>query len=185
MNRRRRRSITFGVLLILIGGWFLAVELIEPLNNWANAFAEWPMWIVAVGVLFLIAALVGGTPGLAVPAAVISGIGGILYYQNATGEWGTWAYAWALIPGFVSVGVAIQYLLNGNFRQALREGGGGILASLIMFGVFGAFLHPFVGGPEFMGQLSAYWPVLLIFLGLWILVKPIFKRRRRVEADVV
>lgn len=185
MDRRSRRSITFGVLLILIGGWFLAVEFIEPLNDWANAFAEWPMWIVAMGLLFLVAALVGGTPGLAVPAAIISGIGGILYYQNSTGEWDTWAYAWALIPGFVSVGVAIQYLLNGNFRQALREGGGGILASLFLFSIFGAFFFPYVGGPKLLGQLGDYWPVLLILAGLWILVRPMFKRKRHVEAEVV
>ena len=185
MERRRRRSITIGVLLILIGGWFLAVEFFEPLKDWANAFADWPMWIVAAGLLFLIAALVGGVPGLAVPAAIISGIGGILYYQNATGEWATWAYAWALIPGFVSIGVTIQYLLNGNFRQALREGGGGILASLFLFSIFGAFFYPIVGGPEFLGRLGDFWPVLLILAGLWILIRPMFKRKRPVEPEVV
>lgn len=181
MDRMRRRSITIGVLLVLIGGWFLAVEFYEPLKDWANAFAEWPMWIVAIGALVLVAGVVGGLPSLAVPAAIISGIGGILYYQNSTGEWETWAYAWALIPGFVGVGVLVSNMLQGQVKRALREGGRSILFSLFLFGIFGGFFHQYVGGPEFLGQLGDYWPALLILAGLWILVRPMFKRKRPAE----
>lgn len=181
MDRRKRRSITTGVLLILIGGWFLALEIFEPLNDWADAIAEWPMWIVAVGILFLITAIVGGTPGLAIPAAIISGIGGILFYQNATGEWETWAYAWTLIPGFVGVGVLISNLLQGKVRRAVREGGGGMLGSLFLFGIFGGLLYPSVGGPEFLDQLRNYWPVVLIAAGIWMLIRPMLKRKPRAE----
>ena len=116
MDRRRRKSITVGVLFILIGGWFFAVQNYEPLNQWSDAFAEWPIWIVAIGILIFVAGLLGGAPSLAVPAAIISGLGGIFYYQNLTGEWDTWAYAWTLIPGFIGVGTLIQYLLQGKIR---------------------------------------------------------------------
>jgi len=181
MDRRRRRSITIGVLLVIIGGWFLAVEFYAPLKDWADAFAEWPIWIVAAGLLFFVAGLVGGVPSLSVPAAIISGIGGILYYQNVTGEWETWFYAWTLIPGFVGVGVMISNLLQGYVKRSLREGGRSILFSLLLFGIFGGLLHQYVGGPEFLGQLSDYWPALLILAGLWIIIRPLFKRKRPAE----
>ena len=40
----------------------------------------------------------------------------------------------------------------------------------ILFIVFGAFL----GGPNLLGD---YWPVLLILLGLWFLIRPLFRSR--------
>lgn len=183
MDRRRRLSITVGVLFILIGGWLFAVQFYSPLKDWADAFAEWPMWIIATGVLVLFAGLVSGSPKLAVPAAIISGLGGIFYYQNLTEEWDTWAYAWTLIPGFIGVGTLIQYLLQGKLRLALRQGGGAIVLSLFLFGVFGGLFYDSVGGPDFLANLSDYWPVLLIIIGLWILLRPIFKRKR--QTDVI
>lgn len=186
MDRRRRKSTTLGVLLILVGAWFLTVEFYAPLGDWADAFAEWPMWIIATGVLFLIAGLVGGVPDLAIPAAIISGIGGILYYQNANNEWETWAYAWTLIPGFVGVGVFVANALKGKFKRAVREGGGGVVTSLVMFVIFGGFFQPLVGGPQFLDDMRTFWPVLLILLGLWMLVRPKFRRRApRSEPEIV
>lgn len=181
MDRRRRKSITVGVLFILIGGWLLSVQFYEPLKDWANAFAEWPMWVVAIGILIFVAGLVSGSPSLTVPAAVISGLGGIFYYQNLTDQWDTWAYAWTLIPGFIGVGTLIQYLLQGKIRLALRQGGGAIVFSLFLFGVFGGLFYDSVGGPAFLDDLSDYWPVLLIIIGLSILLRPMFKRKRQAE----
>jgi len=57
-----------------------------------------------------------GVPALAVPATIISGIGAILYYQDTTGDWDSWTYVWALIPGFLGVGLLIAGVLA-------REGG--------------------------------------------------------------
>ncbi|MDH3943634.1 MAG: hypothetical protein OEV06_06045 [Anaerolineae bacterium] len=180
MDGSRRSSITGGALLILIGGWLLAVELYEPLGDWAANFSEWPMWVVAFGVLFMLAGVIGGAPGMAVPGAIIAGIGGILFYQNATNEWATWAYAWTLIPGFAGVGTFLAYLMRGNFKRAFREGGGAVVTSLFLFGVFGGFFHPVVGGPEFLENVVDYWPALLILAGLWLLLRPALRRKAEV-----
>jgi hypothetical protein len=40
------------------------------------------------------------------PGSILAGIGGIFYYQNLTNDWESWAYIWALIPGFVGIGVS-------------------------------------------------------------------------------
>lgn len=185
MGRRQRRKTTLGVLLIIIGAWFLAVEFYEPLGNWADTFAEWPTWIIATGALILLFGFIGGVPDMAIPAAIISGVGGILLYQNATNEWGTWAYAWALIPGFVGVGIFISNLLKGNFKRALREGGGRAISSLFVFVVLGALFHPSVGGPQFLSELSSFWPLLLILVGLRILFGRGIKIKRAPQVDVV
>jgi hypothetical protein len=107
---------------------------------------------------------------MAVPACIVGGIGGLLYYQNASGNWDSWAYAWALIPGFVGVGVILSGLLAGRGRQALIEGGGTVLVSLVLFAVFGSFL----GGGDFPPLV---WPILLIGAGVLLLLRTLLPSR--------
>jgi len=176
----RRRSLTFGVLLILIGGWFMAVQIFEPLEDWLENFSDWPFWIIGPGLLFLAAAIVSGVSGLAIPGTIISGIGGILYYQNYYTDWESWAYAWTLIIGFVGIGVFIMHLLDGNLRKAVSEGGNSIITSAVLFLVFGSFFRAIFGQEPFLGD---YWPLLLIVAGLWMLVRPFLRRRTPVEVE--
>ena len=166
MNRNRRLSLTGGMILILLGAWFLAVQIVPGLQDWFS----WPWIIIGVGGLMLLGGLLGGVPDMAIPACIIGGIGGILYWQNATGNWESWAYIWSLIPGFVGVGIILAGIFSGKTGKSLREGGNLILTSLIMFVIFGAFW----GGPNLLGD---YWPVLLILLGLWMLIRPFFRSR--------
>lgn len=166
MDRRRRSSLAGGLILILLGAWFLAIQWLPGLQVWFS----WPWIIIGVGAFLLLIGLLTRVPDMAIPACIVGGIGGLLYWQNATGDWGSWAYAWALIPGFVGVGIILSGLLGGKTRQSVREGGGLIITSLVLFTVFGAFL----GGPNLLGD---YWPVLLILLGLWTLIRPFFRSR--------
>lgn len=170
MDIDRRSNLAFGLMLLLVGAFFLAAQFFPEIRDLVRINYAWPLWVVGVGLVFLVMAVAVRAPGLAVPASIISGIGGILYYQNATGAWESWAYAWTLIPGFVGVGIFIMNLLEGRFSQAFREGIGPILVSLIMFGLFSSFL----GGPTTYNQL---WPLLLIGLGLWIMLRGSYRRR--------
>ena len=170
MDRERRSGLAAGLILILLGAWFLAVQLLPGLRLWVNATLSWPLIIVGVGVLLLVIGLLVGAPGMAVPAAIVGGIGGLLYWQNATGNWASWAYAWTLIPGFVGVGLLLAGLLGENPRQTLREGSRMVVISLILFAVFSSFL----GGWRIFGP---YWPVLIILLGLWLLVQPLLRSK--------
>jgi len=108
---------------------------------------------------------------MAVPACIVGGIGCLLYWQNATGNWESWAYAWTLIPGFLGVGILLAGLLEGRLRQSLDSGIFFIVISLVMFAIFGSFL----GGLQIFGL---YWPVLLILFGLWMLVRTLFRSRQ-------
>ncbi|RPJ44519.1 MAG: hypothetical protein EHM21_10170 [Chloroflexi bacterium] len=170
MERRTRSSIVGGVLLILFGLFFLAYQLVPERFNWFQFEMSWPMIVITVGVGLLLFGLLVGAPGMAVPACIVSGIGLILYWQNLTGNWESWAYVWTLIPGFVGIGVILAGIFGeGRLRDAISGGLWLILISLVMFAIFGSFL----GGMNLFGP---YWPALLILLGLILLVRAFFRR---------
>ncbi len=168
MSRQRSNTI-LGVLLILAGAAFLAQQFYPSLPVWRYFTFSWPWYVVGVGVLLLVLGLLAGAPGMAVPATIVAGIGGLLYWQNATGKWDSWAYAWTLIPGFVGLGIILEGLLGGKFRSGLRAGGSLVVISAILFVVFASFL----GGPALLGT---YWPVLLILFGVWFIIRGFLRR---------
>ncbi len=175
MNDRRRSQWVGGLVMVLLGAALLAVQLVPSLKHWIETSIDWAnSWalvVVGVGVFLLILGLLLGAPGMAVPACIVGGIGGLLYWQTATGHWETWAYAWALIPGFAGVGGILAGLLGGNARQALRGGGWLVFISLVTFFIFAFFL----GGPQVFRE---YWPVLIIVLGLVLLVRGLVRFRK-------
>ena len=170
MSRSTRSGLAGGLLLILLGGWFLAVQLVPGLSDWFWQTFDWPFVIIGVGVCLLIFGLVVGAPGMAVPATIVSGIGGILAYQNATGDWTSWSYIWSLIPGFVGLGVIIAALLGEGGKEGFRSGFTLVIISTILFLIFSSIF-----GANPLGQ---WWPVLLIILGVWLLIQPLFRKRK-------
>ena len=99
---------------------------------------------------------------MSVPAAIVTGIGGILYYQEAMDDYASWSYMWTLIPGFVGVGTILTGLLGENTRANISNGLNLIVISAVSFLIFGTLL----GGLEILG---AYGPaILLIALGVYI-----------------
>jgi hypothetical protein len=165
---RNRSQIAGALVFILIGSWLLAVQLIPALKGFFYGGQTWPFAVIAVGAGLGLLGLLLWVPGLMVPACIVSGIGGLLYYQNLTGSWDTWAYAWALIPGFVGAGVSLAGLMQ---RSGKMVGGGlwTIFNSLVLFVVFGSFL----GGGE---RVFRYWPVVLITLGVILLGRGVLRR---------
>jgi len=169
MNPKRRSSIAIALTLISIGLWFFAVQWMPELWAWAYGRYTWPIPIMGIGGVLLLIGILTGIPALAVPACIVGGIGGLLYWQNITGNWASWAYAWALIPGFVGVGIMLSGLLSAK-RQAIVGGGWLLVISLVTFTFFGSFL----GG---WGLISNYWPILLIVLGILLLGQSFFRSR--------
>lgn len=170
MTRAQRSRLVGGVLLILLGAWFLLGQIVPGFRAWLPIEFGWPMIIVSVGVLLFFFGLLVGAPAMVVPACVVAGIGVLLYWQNATGNWASWSYAWALIPGFVGVGLILSGLLGEDTRRSLSGGAWLIVISLTLTLAFSAL----VGGPRLLGP---YWPVLLILLGLIFLVRSFWRTR--------
>jgi hypothetical protein len=169
MSRRRRLNLLGGALLVLLGAWLLAVQFVPGLDTLIDIDFSWPLIIIGVGLFLFVFGLLVGEPGMAVPASIVTGIGALLYYQNATGNWESWAYAWTLIPGFVGIGAIIAGLLGEDRNKSVRDGLNLLVISAVLFLIFGSFL----GGLDLLGD---YWPVLLILLGAWLLIRPLFRR---------
>jgi len=163
----KRKSIIGGIILIAVGVFILLAQAIPGFASFLDISLHWPFIFVAIGGLFLISAFLGSAE-LAIPGSIITGLGLIFYYQNISGNWASWAYVWALIPGFVGLGMIITGLLDKTKANEMKEGKRLFLISCALFLVFAFFFN-------FSSTVGQFWPVLLIIAGLWIL----FKNRRR------
>lgn len=174
MNRRNRSQLGLGIILILAAAWMIVSRLAPDLNQFLAQAFVWPMWVILAGALILLVGLLLGAPGMAVPACLVAGLGGILYYYNATGNWEEW-YFWLLIPSFVGVGSLLSGLLSGTFRQEVRGALNTIFVSLVLFAIFAAL----VGKADWLGPYADYLPIGLLFiLGLWLILSSLFRRSR-------
>jgi len=173
MNKKNRSQLALGLILLLAAAWLVAIKMRPELAAWMNITFDWPLWVIGAGAIILLIGLLTGAPRTAVPAFIVTGIGGILYYCNATNDWGSWAYMWSLIPGFVGIGVLLSGLIGGTFRQEARHGLNLVLISAVLFAIFGAFF----GGFKLFGPYAEYGPIALLFLfGLWLIARGIFRR---------
>lgn len=161
MEKRNRTTLILGILLILAGIYFVLVNAVPGFADLVNITFSWPLIVMLVGAGLLVLGLLSGTPDMAVPAFIVAGIGGILYYQNMTGNWGSWAYLWTLIPGFSGLGMLAAWLLGDRKKNSLRSSLDAIGTSLVLFVVFGAIFGAFK-------NLGPYWPVLLIAAGVLV-----------------
>ncbi len=166
----RRSSILAGLILIAVGVIFLLMPLFPNVSDLLNINQQWPLIIILVGGMFLLGAFLG-SPGLAIPGSLISGLGLLMYYQNSNNAWNTWAYAWTLILVFIGIGIILSRAIEGDLASGLRKGGRLIVIGLILFLVFGSFL-----GAGFTSSVGL--AILLIGIGLWMVARILFNGKR-------
>lgn len=169
MTQANRGRVVWAILLIAAGLYLFALQFFPDLRVFAINQDNWPLILVGIGAILLVAALLTRTPGLMVPACVVGGLGVLMFWQNATNNWSSWAYAWTLIPGFVGVGIVLMNVMQGSLRQGLVAGGALIGFSVVGFLIFGAFF----GG---LGNLGLYWPLILIVVGIFVLAQAFIRR---------
>ncbi|MCX7608273.1 MAG: hypothetical protein N2049_03515 [Anaerolineales bacterium] len=173
MNKRTRTQFFLGILLILVAGWLL-LDQIRP--EWTSSIKltfSWPVWVILAGVALFLIGLVTGAPGIAIPATIVAGIGGILYYQNTTDDWASWAYMWTLLPGLAGIGKLLSGLVGGTFRQEAREAINSIFISIILFAIFASLF----GGLKLLGPYKDYVLIgLLFFFGSWLIVRGLLRK---------
>lgn len=165
---RHKSGIVGGIILILLGLLFLASEIFPDVFT----FWEWPFIIILVGLVFLLWAVLGGVGGLAIPGCILSGIGGILYYQNTYDAWGTWSFIWSLIPGFVGLGIMLSGLIDKDFKGQFFSGFTLLVISAVLFFAFGSFFG-------LAHEVAKFWPVLLVLLGLISLIRGIVRNKKK------
>jgi len=165
-GRRVRAS---GVVWLVAG--VAAVALFRLIWMLFSPAFSWPLIIVGVGAMFLVAAVFAAIPAQFIPGTIIAGIGGLLFWQNLTDQWQSWSYAWALVPCFVGLGLFLASLFGLGGRALQRTGLSMMGWSLVTLVVFGFFF-------TLNGSLIPYWPVLLVLSGFILLCRPLFQRAR-------
>ena len=171
--RQNRSTLFVGLLLILIGAWLVVSRQVPAVREWLDVNFAWPMWTIGAGLLIFLIGLIIGAPGMSVPAAIVAGVGGILYYQYLTDDYASWSYMWTLIPGFVGVGVILAGLLGEHPHHNISRGLNLLVISAVMFLIFGALF----GG---LGILGPNGPaILLIALGIYMLLRGFLRNTYR------
>ena len=172
MSRQNRTQLALGILLVLIGMWFIAVRQVPILKPFSNLNLDWPFYVIGAGAVLLLIGLVTDAPRMAIPAAIVAGIGGILYYQNISQDWQSWNFMWALIPGFVGVGNILAGLFGDDTRHNIGRGINLIVISAVLFLIFAAIFNRI----NILGNYGA--AGLLILLGLYVIGRGLMSSRR-------
>lgn len=173
-RRPDRGTLALGALLV-IGGLllFAGQQLGIGLDD-----LGWPMIVVTLGVvLFVLGMTVSAEEGMVVGGVVVSTVGLVLLFQDRTGLWSTWAYAWALVgPAASGLGLLVWGARTANPRK-LREGAWAFLGGLAMFLVGFLFFEGIVGLND-LGLNFPEWvlPVVVIGLGVVVLGRGLLSR---------
>ena len=158
-----------GGALIVLGVIFFAGQQL----NIDLGKATWPFYVIVPG---LALATLGLTQrrgsGLTVAGSIVTMIGLVLLYQNATDRFETWAYAWALVgPGGSGIGMLLYGTRSGD-RKMARDGFWTILWALGIFAVGFVFFEGIIGiSGERLPLPKWVLPAAVIVIGLLVLLR--------------
>lgn len=166
---------------IILGSAIIVVGLLLLLGRFIDLDlgALWPLFVLVPGVVILVSGL-AAAPGGSGTAATVTGsqltaLGVLLFFQNLTGWWQTWAYGWALVwPTSIGVGLTVRGTLSGD-DQTARSGRNTALTGLVLFLVGFAFFEGILNiSGSSLGRFGDYaLPAVLIGAGLFVM----FRRR--------
>ncbi len=158
-----------GGILIVLGLVFFASQ---QLNIDIGA-ATWPFYVIAPGVAMVAFGLTQRRgSGLTIAGSIVTMVGLVLLYQNATDRWESWAYAWALVgPGGSGIGMLLYGTRSGDNKMA-RDGFFAILTALGIFAAGFVFFEGIIGISGERLPLPAWvLPAAVILIGVLLLLR--------------
>jgi hypothetical protein len=135
-------ALVLGSILVVVGGLLFVSQLLGiGIDD-----VGWPFIVIAIGVVILgLGLFVNREQGMVVGGTVATTVGLVLLYQNSTGHWESWAYAWALVgPAASGLGLALWGATTGNASD-LRNGTWGLLGGLALFAIGFLFFEGVIG----------------------------------------
>jgi hypothetical protein len=174
----RGRLLVGGILIVIgvaaLAGQLIGVDLGE---------SGWTIFVLGPGIAMLVIGFLIRGPG-GVALSIVGGIttmtGVVLLYQELSGNWATWAYAWALVaPGGVGLGMFLSGIAQGD--RELRENGGRVaLVGIGLFIGFGLFFEGVLGlttGRSLFDEPLL--PAVLVIVGVAVIGYGLFAGRRQ------
>jgi len=168
-SRPGSSGLALGIVLVVVGVFFLFMRIFDvDLSSYG-----WPLYVIIPGLTLLVVGFISLGTGALVPGGIITMTGLVLAYQNATNDWPSWSYAWALVlPGGVGIGIFLQGLRDRDRRQ-MKIGRTlmfwALMIFLIGFVLFESILN--VSGIDYGIVGRAALPVLLIVIGVTLLAR--------------
>lgn len=168
-------AMAIGLVLILVGVALFAGQLlgigIEDIG--------WPLFVIAAGVgILVIGLVVANEQGMVIGGTIATTVGLVLLYQDQTGRWESWAYAWALVgPAASGLGLALWGVRSGNGSD-IRNGTWSLLGGLAIFAIGFLFFEGVIGiGGDRLALPEWLLPVAVIGIGVVVLGRGLLGRR--------
>jgi hypothetical protein len=168
-------AIGLGVALLIIGGLLFAGQLLGI----GVDDVGWPAIVIGIGVVILVLGLsVNREEGMVIGGTVVTTVGLVLLFQDQTGRWETWAYAWALVgPAASGLGMLLWGIRTADAGE-IRNGTWTLLTGLGLFVVGFLFFEGVIGiGGEPLGLPEWLLPAVVIGIGVVVLARGIFDRQ--------
>jgi hypothetical protein len=174
--RRSGTGLALGVVLVVVGVFYLVVQVAGV----DLSVFGWPLFVIIAGLTLLVVGFASLGTGAAIPGGILTMVGLVLAYQNSTGHWTSWAYAWALVaPGGVGLGLFLQGIRERNVGL-IRQGRSLMFIALLIFMV-GFVLFESILNISDIGEqpvVKGALPALLILIGALLLGRSIQNSRR-------
>lgn len=168
-------GIALGVVLVVVGLFALGVVVFGiDLTQYG-----WPLFVIIPGLTLLVVGFLGGGVGASVPGGIVTMLGLVLAYQSSTGDWASWAFAWALVaPGGVGLGLYLQALRDRD-PATLRRGRTLLFIAAMIFMIGFVLFESILGisGMDYGIFGKAALPGLLIVIGIILLVRSVQRSR--------
>lgn len=158
--RRRRSRPSLGIALILIGLLFFGKEL-------GIIYFSWPLILILVGLSLLVEAILKKKSSSVFPGTLLFLLGLIFWADDIYWLHGSVSSNWPLILIALGISFSASYLAEpSSNRGALVPGG-------ILIAIGGLFLltEYRVFRLHHIFYYLNWWPILLILVGTWLLVR--------------
>jgi hypothetical protein len=155
-ERRRNGGVVGGLILIAVG-------LIVLFGTWFSVGGA--SLFLGLGVAFLVARTLAGQHGFAVPAGILLGFGSFVWLTETGSLSGPASGGMFFV--FLGLGFLASYAIAAR-PQAVWP----LLPGMVLIG-FGAFVQASIFGGPFAQYwwLAQYWPISLIAVGAWLLLR--------------
>jgi hypothetical protein len=163
----------------IVGFGFIALVVTfadVDLSQWLGG-SGWTMLIIVPGLLLLTAGLAtrgSRALGLTIAGCVVTTIGSMLLAMDQLGRYDAWAYAWALIPAAVGLGLVLHGL-RSHARPFVTMGIRVVAIALGAFAVAGWFFETLFQTGEPPVHLADGWPLLVIAIGAIVMLLGLFR----------
>jgi hypothetical protein len=162
-SKKNRSKILVGIIFILLGLYFLLINL----GLWQGLAGN--LFLVVLGVAFICAFYISGKAvGFLIPGLIMTLVGMVLaLLQSGLIEENKF---WPLIITAVGVAFVLVYFLATREKEAWP-----LVMGIVLLVASGMLLATTFGvlDWDFWHLVGYFWPVVLIFLGIWILLRPL------------